>query len=345
MLVEQGRGLLGELRAQCHALLDQAADQVGIGDVGGLDRLAGIEHAANDARPGVEVGLLPARGRELGRELGELLIGEAGIVGADKEIGLGAELLDVVFRFDHLRPQLVDFGGEPLAGAARLLLLVGFLDREIGVDDRIDHARGQFRIRRLEFNQDHARLVDRQDAQAFVEIRQHPLLGRLLQRVLAETEHRQENRRDRHAAQGRIEFRLLVELELLDDGERDVARLQNLRLAGEHFDVDAIANLGRLPLGLGPQENVLAALDQEARFGFVSRGDEVDGEKRQYGGDQSRNDDLPLLAPERRSERAKVELPVRPLYRRNATITTCTHPRLQNTTNTADLRHLWFPAG
>ena len=56
--------------------------------------------------------------------------------------------------------------------------------------------------------------------------------------------------------------------------ERDVARLQNLRLAGERFEVDAFADLGGKPLGVRPQEDVFAALDQKPRFGFVSRGDE-----------------------------------------------------------------------
>ena len=38
---KQRRGLLGELRAQGHALLGQPADQFGIGDVGAFDRLPG----------------------------------------------------------------------------------------------------------------------------------------------------------------------------------------------------------------------------------------------------------------------------------------------------------------
>ena len=178
MQVQQCRGLLGKLRAQRHALLDQPPDQIGIDDIGRLHRLAGIEHVADQPRLGVEFRLLRARGRELRGQFGELLLAEIGIVGADEEIGLGAELLDVVFRLHHLGPQFVDLGREPLAGAARLLLLVGLLDGEIGIDDRIGDARGQFRILRLEFHQDDARLVDRQDAETLVVIRQHALFGR-----------------------------------------------------------------------------------------------------------------------------------------------------------------------
>jgi hypothetical protein len=49
VLVEQGRGLLGKLRAQRDALLGQPPQELGIGDVGEFARRAGAQRVADDA--------------------------------------------------------------------------------------------------------------------------------------------------------------------------------------------------------------------------------------------------------------------------------------------------------
>ena len=51
MLIEQRGRLLGQLRAQDHALFAQAADRFAIGDVGGVDRLARLDERAQLHRP------------------------------------------------------------------------------------------------------------------------------------------------------------------------------------------------------------------------------------------------------------------------------------------------------
>ena len=56
MIVEQRGGLLGKLRPQRHALLGQPADQLGIENVGGFDRLAGFQHVADQLGLGLGVG-------------------------------------------------------------------------------------------------------------------------------------------------------------------------------------------------------------------------------------------------------------------------------------------------
>ena len=110
----------------------------------------------------------------------------------------------------------------------------------------------------------------------------------------------------RGAAQHRIEFRLLAELELLDDVARQIARQHELHLARHRLLIDRGAALQAL-LGFRPEENVLAGLDQHPRFGFVARRDQIDGDEGEAGGDKRQPDDPALLAPQRAAERAEIE--------------------------------------
>jgi hypothetical protein len=61
MLRQQGRGLLGQLRPQCHALLGQTPQQLRIREVGEFDRGAGAQRIADKPRLGLRVGFLGAR--------------------------------------------------------------------------------------------------------------------------------------------------------------------------------------------------------------------------------------------------------------------------------------------
>ena len=73
MVAEKRGGLLGKLRSQGHTLLGQPADQLGIEHVGRFNRLAGLEHGANELGLGLGVGLLRTRRGELRIEIAELL--------------------------------------------------------------------------------------------------------------------------------------------------------------------------------------------------------------------------------------------------------------------------------
>ena len=86
------------------------------------------------------IGALAARGGELRVEVAELLVRQRRIVGADQQIRLGAKRLDPPFGFRDLGAQLFDFTGQPLAGAARLLLLGVPLAGDIGLGDGIGDA-------------------------------------------------------------------------------------------------------------------------------------------------------------------------------------------------------------
>ena len=235
MVVEQRGGLLGKLRAQRHALLVEPADQFGIDHVGGFERAAALEQIADEARLRLKLGLLRARGREIAVGFAQRLVRQRGVVGADEQVGLGAEVLDLRLRFGDALAQHVDLAREPAARRAGLLLPRGLLQREVVVGDRVGDARRKLRIGRLEFDRDHARLVDRKRSQPLVIGFEHALFRRHAQRVLGKPEEAERIADQRHAAQRRIEFRQFAELELLDHLAGDIARQRKLHLAGHRF--------------------------------------------------------------------------------------------------------------
>src|ERR1700722_20607981 len=61
-------------------------------------------------------------------------------------------------------------------------------------------------------------------------------------------------------------------------------------------------------LAVGPQENVLAPVDQDAGFGFVSRRNQIDRRYREHGGKQRRNDDPAPLAHQRLAQQAQIDI-------------------------------------
>ena len=116
----------------------------------------------------------------------------------------------------------------------------------------------------------------------------------MLHRILDDAEEPRIGADGRDAAQHRIEFRPLGELELLDDLARKIAREDELDLAGHRLLIDGGAALERL-LGVRPQEDVLAGLDQDPRFRLVSRRDVVDRREGEQRGDQREPDDQEFL--------------------------------------------------
>jgi hypothetical protein len=111
MLVEERRGLLGELRPQGDALLGQSAQQLGIDDIGEFERRAGLQRIANELCLGFRISHLRPRRGKLGVEIAQLLIGKRGVVVADEEICLGAILLDLSFRLTDISTQTRSFAG------------------------------------------------------------------------------------------------------------------------------------------------------------------------------------------------------------------------------------------
>ena len=111
MVAEQRGGLLGKLRAQGDPLLGQPADQLGIENVGGFERLTGIEHFADQLGFGFRVGLLRARGGELRIESPSCCAESVVLFGPTSRLELRAERLHLGFGVGDLLAQVVDFAG------------------------------------------------------------------------------------------------------------------------------------------------------------------------------------------------------------------------------------------
>ena len=129
---------------------------------------------------------------------------------------------------------------------------------------------------RLKLNRDDARLLDLIGGDAVEVGLENPLFRRHLERIAGDADQRQHLFERGNAAEHRIEFRQLGELKLFDDLARELARQQDLYLTADAFGVDARALPVSLLVGLGAEEHVLASLDQDARFRFVPRRNEVD---------------------------------------------------------------------
>ena len=181
-----------------------------------FDRLAGLQHVADRLRLGLGVGLLRARGGQFGIDLAELLRGERRVVGADEEIGLGAEVLDLGFGILHFLPHRFDFAGQPLARALGLLFLGLALAQQITVGNSVGDPRRKFGILRQEIDVDDPRFLDRSYRQSIVIGVQHALFRRHAQRVFDQAEEAEHGLDRRHAGQRRIEFGTIAELELVD---------------------------------------------------------------------------------------------------------------------------------
>jgi len=61
-------------------------------------------------------------------------------------------------------------------------------------------------------------------------------------------------------------------------------------------------------LAVGPQENVLAPVDQDAGLGFISRRNEIDRRYRKHGGKHRGNDDPEPLAHQRLAQQAQIDI-------------------------------------
>ena len=273
--IEQRRGLFGELRAQRHPLFGQAADQFGIEHLGSLDRLAALQHLLDQPRLGLGIRLQRAGVVQLRVDLAHLLIGQRGVVGADEQARLRAKILDARFGVGHLLAQIFNFTRQPQAGRLRLLLPRVLLQRQVAFGDGVGDTHRKLRIARLEFDDDDAGLVDRIGREALVIGIEHALFRAQRERIAPDSEQGQHRFQRRKSLQHRIEFRALGKLVLPDDLAGQIARLQQLDLAGHGFGVQRGAFL--VALAVRPQEDIFAPIDQDAGFGFVPGGDHVDG--------------------------------------------------------------------
>ena len=73
---QERRRELRDLRAQRHLLLDQPLDELRVEDVGEIGHGAGLQRGADLRGLGLGLGALGAHARQLGVEVGELLLGQ-----------------------------------------------------------------------------------------------------------------------------------------------------------------------------------------------------------------------------------------------------------------------------
>ena len=169
---------------------------------------------------------------------------------------------------------------------------------------------GELRIGRLEFDRDHARLVDREDGQPLVIGFEHALFGVMLERILGEPEEAERIAHQRHAAQRGIEFRQLAELELLDHLAGEIARQRELHLAGHRFRIDGAVALVA-PFSASGRKNTFSRPSIRMRASDLYRGViRLTPTKVSAATAMRRTEHPPLLAHQRAADRAEIELAV-----------------------------------
>ena len=250
-----------------------------------FDGLAGFQHVPDQPRLGLGIGCLRARCRDLRIDVAKLLRRQRGVVVADKQARLGPVRFDLGLGLHDLLAQGLDLAGQHLASGLRLLLFDLALQLQKSVGDSVGDAGGKLRILRQEIDDDDARFFHREHGESVVIGVQHALFRRHAHRILDDAEHAEHGLDRRHAAERRIEFRQLVELELGDHVLGEVARHDELRLARHRLLVDGIA-IDQVLVGFRTQKDIVARFDDDARFRLIAGRDDLDGEKR----DQSDQD-------------------------------------------------------
>ena len=223
------------------------------------------------------------------------------LFGPTRRLDLGAERLDLGFGlldlFAHRfrsrrrarRRRRAPAPAWPAAGA------------QIGVGDGVGDARGEFGIFRQKIDDDDARFFHRVDVEPVVIGFEHALFRRHAHRVFDEAEEAEHALDQRDAAERRIELGQLVELELGDHFGGEIARQNELHLAGHRFRIDHAA-VDDILVGVGAQEHVVAADHEHARFGRYFGGIIITTANVINATDDGRAQDLAALAPERRAE-------------------------------------------
>ena len=90
-----------QLRLQRDALLADAADEVVLGDIGNLEQPSLADQIGDPLAFRRRLGAGGAGGGELGVQLGQLQARDVGVVGADEEPRVRAEVVDLRFKTVH----------------------------------------------------------------------------------------------------------------------------------------------------------------------------------------------------------------------------------------------------
>ena len=268
---QQRRRQLRQLPLQAHALLHQVLDQRGFLHVGQRLGRSGAHQLAHGRRSGLR---LAARGLglgQLGGELAELLLVEAGIVGtAFEDVGFAPEALDRGLGLPDLLHQFVD------PGLQSLLHLVGLGDgarrqrRAIDLGQLVGDGGCELGVFGGEANADEAALLRRIDVEpAEIRLEDAILLALAAAPEIESVQNAAHQSRRRERA---VELRLVGEALVGDDLDGEIRRHQGTHVSVDGFlveprrdGIDRCVIRGSVPLGSD---------ELELRLGGVFRRDE-----------------------------------------------------------------------
>ena len=210
MLRQQRRGLLGELRAQGHALLGQPADQFGIGDVGAISIGCPEATASRISRARASASAFCARAADTWvLSSVSCWFDRLVLLLPKNRLELGAERLDLALGLRHLVAQLLKLAGQPFAGGARLILLRHLLERQVFFRDHVGDLRRQAPDRPTGIRSRSRATCRSRRPEPVVIGGQHPLLQRHRHRILEDADGAQDTDSGENSLQRRVELRQL----------------------------------------------------------------------------------------------------------------------------------------
>ena len=229
------------------ALFEQPDDQIG----------AGLRRAPALLRRGDLVGYV-----------GELLVEDAGVVGAGEQVVVDPVVGHRRLGFLHLDAEPVDLLPKPRRGLGGVRQRLTGAAAYVGLGDRVGDAGGELRIGRAHKHGDDRRIAFLNHRQPVVEVLHHDLVEALGLRRATEELQDQPDRGEPCPGQLRHGPQVLA----VDHGEQRVARLDELDLA-RHHRLDGHRRGGRL-LGRQPGQHVVALFHENAGRRLVHLGHE-----------------------------------------------------------------------
>ena len=279
-------GALGPLALQLRLFLAKLLDHYRCAHIADtLDGLATLDQAANEggARQGGVLALLG--GIDLGRNGGELLVEQAGIVLAGEQVVVDLELGHGGFCFLHRQAKPGNLVTQPGRGFGRVGNGQLGTTAHMRIGDSIGDVGGTLRIGGAHEHRDKAGITLLHHCQAAIERIEHGLIDADRRRLAA---HQLGN--DGHGgktALRAVELGNRAQVQLVNDLKQRVARLDQLDLAGDHASL--IAADRRRGLVGGARIRIGTRLDQDRGRGLVEPWQEHqhhEGQRQQHQRDQ-----------------------------------------------------------
>ena len=188
MVGQQRRRQFGDFRLCGDLAFAQALDQRRRNNFrNDIQRAAIGKRCTDGIYPCFGAGTFGAHAGKFRRNLGKLLGRQQGVVVAEQNIGLGAELGNLGFGLAHLLAKFLNFRAQPF-GCTRIGFQCRIAGRlEIKIGQRVGHIAGQPLVARPELHDDHTGLFSRINKQLFLELLEN--LGRDVETAVRRTCH------------------------------------------------------------------------------------------------------------------------------------------------------------